>query len=129
MRRASRQGVTIVHSVVGRKATGEQVPVVRLIPTEPTGRLTVVATAHGKGRLATADGKPSRLVQALLDRGQSVVGFDPLLIGESLDPDAPASKRPDTVHFDTYNPSLAADRMQDLATVLAWARSRPTCAR
>ena len=29
--------------------------------------------------------------------------------------------RPDTAHFDTYNPSTAADQMQDLATVLSWA--------
>ena len=37
----------------------------------------------------------------------------------------PSLHRPDTVHFETYNPSLAADQMQDLATVLAWARSQP----
>jgi hypothetical protein len=64
-------------------------------------------------------------VQALLDRGQGVVGFDPLYVGESLDPGDFATRRPDTVHFETYNPSLAADQMQDLATVLAWLRSQP----
>jgi hypothetical protein len=52
------------------------------------------------------------------------VSFDPLFVGESIDPGAPVPHRPETVHFDTYNPSLAADQIQDLATVLSWARSQ-----
>ena len=48
----------------------------------------------------------------------------PLFVGESIDPARPLAHRPDTVHFETYNPSLAADQMQDLATVLSWARSQ-----
>ena len=125
VRRVSREGLTIVHSLIGRKAVGDRIPVVRLIPTHPTGRLTIVANAHGKERLVSAEGKPSPLVQALLDRGQSVVGYDPLLVGESIDPTSPAPRRPETVHFETYNPALAGDQMQDLATVLAWSRSQP----
>jgi hypothetical protein len=125
VRRSSRDGLTIVHSLVGRFAVGDQVPVVRLTPPRPSGRLTVVMDPHGKSRLATPAGAPAPLVRALLERGQSVVGFDPLLVGESLDPSAPTRRRPETAHYDTYNPSLAADRMQDLATVLAWARAQP----
>lgn len=125
VRRATRDRLTVIHAHVGRRSLGERIPVVRLIPANATGRLTLVATPHGKQGLVTAAGKPTALVQALLDRGQSVVGFDPLLVGESLDPSAPARRRPDTVHFDTYNPALAADQMQDLATVLAWARAQP----
>src|SRR5262249_28089851 len=71
------------------------------------------------------EGRPSPLVQALLDRNLSVIGFDPLLVGESLDPNVPEQRRPEVDHFETYNPALAGDQMQDLATVLAWARSRP----
>jgi hypothetical protein len=61
----------------------------------------------------------------LLSLGQSVVGFDPLFVGESLEPRSPAVRRPETVHFDTYNAVVAADQMQDLATVVTWARSQP----
>jgi hypothetical protein len=121
----SREGLTVLHWLVGRRATGEQIPVVRLVPAEPTGRLTVIVSPHGKSHLASADGRLDPLTEALLARGQSVVGFDPLLVGESLDPSRFAVHRPDTVHFETYNPSLAADQMQDLATVVAWARSQP----
>jgi len=125
VRRSSREGFTIVHSRIGRTSVGDQVPVVRLIPAHPSGRLTVIATAQGKERLVTPRGEPIPLVKALLERGQSVVGFDPLLVGESFDPNAPAFHRPSVVHFETYNPALAGDQMQDLATVVAWARSRP----
>ncbi len=125
IRRATRDGLTIVHFTVGRKGEGDVIPAVRLSPKEPNGRLTVLFAARGKADLIAAEGAPSPIARALLDRGQSVVGFDPLLVGESFDPSAPASHRPTTVHFDCYNPTLAADRAQDLATVLAWARALP----
>jgi dienelactone hydrolase len=124
VRHADRGRLTIVHSTVGGPA-GEQIPVVRLTPPNATGRLTVVMHPRGKAGLADAGGEPIPLVRALLERGQSVVGFDPLFVGESVDPASPAESRPDTLHYETYNKSLAADRMQDLATVVAWAGSRP----
>ncbi len=129
VRRTTLENLTIIQYEVGRRATGETIPVVRLIPTEATGRLTVIAHPRGKAGLVTASGDPSPLVSALLKRGQSVVGFDPLFVGESVDPRHPALRRPETAHKDTYNPSLAADRIQDLATVLAWARRSPTPSR
>ncbi len=125
VRRKTLKGVTVVHALVGRKATGENIPVVRLIPAKPTNRLTVIASAHGKAGLVEASGAFTPLVQELLKRGQSVVGFDPLFVGESLDPTSPRFQRPAVLHANTYNPSLAADQMQDLATVIAWARFQP----
>lgn len=125
VRKLDRDGLAVAHHVVGRKGRGDRIPVVRLTPARPNGRLTVLFTRRGKADLVTPEGRPAPLVKALLDRGHSIVGFDPLLVGESVDPSAPAARRPSTVHFETYNPSLAADRAQDLATVLAWAGSLP----
>ncbi len=125
VRRVNREGLIVIHSLVGRRLAGEAIPVVRLIPTRASGRLTVLAHARGKAALATDAGEPSEVVRALLALGQSVVGFDPLFVGESLDPRKPTARRPETAHFETYNPVVAADQMQDLATVLAWARAQP----
>ena len=125
MRRSPRKTFSATHLIVGRKSVGENVPVLRLIPPHPTGKLTVIASQHGKAALVDSAGKPHPLARLLLERGQSVVGFDPLFVGESADPSTGAFRRPETVHADTYNPSLAADQMQDLATVLSWARSLP----
>ncbi|WP_422930419.1 alpha/beta hydrolase [Singulisphaera sp. PoT] len=125
VRRVHREGATIVHSLVKRKAASEQIPTVRITPTHPTGCVTLIATPRGKDGLQDEQGQFSPLVKALLERGQGVVGFDPLMVGESFDPASPALRRPETVHYETYNPSLCGDQLQDLATVLAWARSQP----
>jgi hypothetical protein len=125
VRRLTRDAVTVVHALAGRKSVGENIPIVRLIPAHATGRLTVIALTHGKADLFEPTGKFTPQVKALLDLGQSVVGFDALFRGESVDPSAPALHRPQVVHADAYNPSLAADQMQDLATVVAWSRAQP----
>ena len=104
VRRVNREGLTVIHSLVGRRLRARRFPVVRLIPTRASGRLTVLAHSRGKAALATGSGEPSELVRALLALGQSVVGFDPLFVGESLDPAKPAARRPETAHFETYNP-------------------------
>lgn len=124
VRRSARSEFAVEHWVVGRKGTGEGVPVVRLRPPSPSGKLTVIDGPGGKSALAGPGGQVSPLAGALLALGQTVVGFDPLLVGESVDPSRPTSARPTTDHYETYNPALAADRAQDLATVLAWARGQ-----
>ncbi|QEH36876.1 Acetyl xylan esterase (AXE1) [Aquisphaera giovannonii] len=125
VRRLVREEFTIVHGELTRRGKGDAVPVVRLIPTHPGGRLCVIADPRGRAGLLDATGEPSPLVRALLSRGVGVVGFDPLFAGETFDPLHPATSPPDTAHFDTYNPTLAQAQIQDLATVLAWSRSHP----
>ena len=120
-----REGLLILHDTVGRVGQGDQIPVIWIVPTKATGRATLVVNAHGKAGLLGSDGELSPLVKGLLDRGQIVIGFDPFLVGESFDPATGAKSRPTTAHFPTYNPSLAADRVQDLATVLAWSQAQP----
>ena len=87
-------------------------------------RVAVVVSSHGKAALVEPNGQASALTEALLAAGFDVAGFDPLLIGESFDPGKPTARRPDTVHFATYNPSLVGDRLGDLALVVGWLRSR-----
>lgn len=124
VRRVARDGLTIVHTAIGRQGFGEAIPVVRLIPASPDGRVAILASGRGKAGLATAEGSPSPVALALLARGFTVVGFDPSHVGEareSVPPPAPA--RPANPFPDCYNPSLAAARAQELATVVSWARS------
>ncbi len=126
VRVVERPAFTARHFAVGRRDTGSSIPVVLFEPKrsdKSRGALTVVSLERGKVDLATPIGEPSPLVQALLDRGQSVVGFDPFLVGESVDPARPTTSRPPSTHFDTYNPSLPLDRIQDLATVISWSKA------
>jgi hypothetical protein len=125
VRRVSLEDKTVIHSTIGRRVTGEAIPVVQLIPAHTSGRLTIIAGPGGKTAVANGSGQPDALTTALLARGHIVIGFDPLFVGESLDPRHPAAGRPKTDHFETYNPVTAADQMQDLATVLAWSKALP----
>jgi dienelactone hydrolase len=130
-RRSSRDGLNIVHLGVGRSGLGELIPVVRIAPEHPSGRATILFSPHGKAVLIATHRGEARagtlnpLVKRLVDQGQTVIAFDPFLIGEAMDPSSPASRRPDTVHDDCYNRSLTTDRLQDLATVTAWAIADP----
>jgi dienelactone hydrolase len=122
VRAISREDSSIAHLTVGRKTHGDAIPVVKITPRNFKNRLTILAHPRGKAALAGASGQPTELAKALLARGHAVVAFDPLFVGESLNPRNPAPHRPTTGHFETYNPSRAADQMQDLATVIAWAK-------
>lgn len=125
VRTISREDGSITHSTVGRKSRGDAIPVIKIIPRNFKNRLTILAHPRGKAGLAGNAGQPTELAKALLARGHGVVAFDPLFVGESLNPRNPVPHRPSTAHFETYNPSRAADQMQDLATVIAWAKSQP----
>jgi hypothetical protein len=114
----------IGHYRVSRVGVGEEIPVVVLTGKgDSVHGATVVLHPRGKAGLVTADGQPTPLIAALLKQHQQVIGFDPSFVGEAFDPSNPIAHRPDAAHFHTYNPSLAADRLQDLATVVAWART------
>jgi hypothetical protein len=115
---------TMGHWTVSRKSTGDAIPVLELLPEKPFGKATVVLTQRGKAGLFGPDLEPLPVVRELLSNGQTIVAFDPLFCGESHDPTNPRFHRPETAYFDCYNPSLANDWIQDLATVVSWTRSR-----
>ena len=120
-------GYTATQVTIGLRGVDTEIAAVRLDPPKPSGGWTILAESAGKAGLVSASGQPSALVQALLDAGQTVVGFDPIGVGEAFDPAVPTRKA--VVHDETYNPVLAVERMRDLATVLAWCGSRPEARR
>jgi dienelactone hydrolase len=122
LRSISRDDFTIEHVTVGRKTRGDAIPVVKIVPRHFRNRLTILAHPRGKVALDDGSGGPNDQARALLARGHAVVAFDPLFAGESMDSRSPVPHRPSTGHFETYNPVAAADQMQDLATVVAWAK-------
>ncbi len=118
------EGVQMRKLHVGRTGTGEAVPVIELIPNRATGVSVVVADEAGIAGILGADGQPKPLVKALLAKGTTIYAYDPLFVGAAFDPAAGLTKRPDTAHYSCYNKSLTQDRLQDLANVVALAKSR-----
>lgn len=124
VRRADRDGLRVGHGVVDRGDTGESVPVVWVEAAEAR-RVVVLANERGKAGLVGADGGLAATARELVKAGFRVIAFDPLFVGEGFDPAARSNRRPETDHYETYNRSLAADRMRDLETVVAWASGLP----
>ena len=122
----TRDGMTIVHALVGRKAAGESIPVVRLIPSMRTGRLTVIVRPARQGGAGDARRRSRpRWCRRCWTAARASSASTRCSSASRSTRRRPARHRPGTSHFDTYNPSLAADQVQDLATVLAWARTQP----
>jgi dienelactone hydrolase len=128
IRRSMKEGVAIEHHRLHIPSQqGAGLALVRLVPEKPNGHIVVFTNPRGKAGLIDA-GETLSLstpVRSLLASGHSVVGFDPLFVGESVDLENPRLLRPTTAHFETYNKSLAGDRLQDLANAVAWARFQP----
>jgi hypothetical protein len=113
-------GPSVVHQEILHISAGTRIPMTRLEPAKRAspGAAVVIVGAEGRQALVDGSGEWSPLVRELLKRGLEVVGFDPLLIGESVDPSDLQAGRPTLRHFTTYNPTLPMDRMRDLAAVV-----------
>jgi hypothetical protein len=113
-------GSTAVHLEILQLSTGIRIPVTRVEPKRrgTPGAAVIVVSPGGRGGLVDDSGDWSPLVREILSRGLVVVGFDPLLTGESVDSADAQASRPTLRHALTYNPTLAIDRMRDLATVV-----------
>ena len=109
--------------VVGRRGAGDAVPaiLVSALPLSRLSPLTVLVESAGKAAEWRGQ-RPPAMVRELLARGQRVLSLDLFGIGES-DGD-PAYGDAEEATFHTYNRSVAAHRIQDILTALAYARSR-----
>ena len=119
-----REGVQIQRYFVGRKQVQDSVPVVELRPDNFNGVSVVLTSPKGIAGLISNEGKLSRLADLIIQSGASVLAYDPLFTGNAFDAQKPATARPETAHYACYNPSLAQDQAQDLATVIGFAKSR-----
>ncbi len=122
IRRTDLHGLSITHAVLERE--GDAVPIVSIEKPGPTRRTVLLTHHRGKSALLDDLGELAALPKSLAEAGFRVITFDPLLIGENLDPASPSRLRPETVHSETYNRSLAADRIRDLETVVTWAAAQ-----
>ncbi len=121
--------VTVSQRRIRRSETGQCVPVTQLRTAEESANApsdaVILVGRDGRADLVDGEGRLSSPVRSLLDAGLTVVAFDGLFQGESFDSESPQLSRPATAHFATYNRSLAADRMLDLALVVAHVKALP----
>ncbi|GIX06452.1 MAG: acetylxylan esterase [Candidatus Poribacteria bacterium] len=101
-----------------REGVGDWIPCREYLPQDEKRpqEWIVLLSSEGMGRFEPEE----RLTAALLEAGYGVLSFDPFQIGEAAKVPRDRSGK----HFETFNPSDAACRVQDLLTVLAYLRSR-----
>lgn len=130
---ANGEGYYVWKGTQSRKAGGEEIPLIALVP--PQSRTAVVwVHPDGKRSLFGNDQKPVPAVKKLLDAGCSVIAPDVFLTGEYHLPGqkTPVPKVKQVHHRDLpfigfhtgYNRTLIAQRVSDLLTVIAHLRQR-----
>ena len=124
-RKETRGEIEVLHEELLQRSRDARIPLVRLVPARASGKVAVLFSPLGKAGLTNERGDISGLVKGLLGRGIEVVGFDALLIGEACDPTDFQDGTPNSAHKETYNRDLSLERLQDLATVVAFLESRP----
>lgn len=107
----------------GRAGSGEQIPVVVLVPSEFQGDAVVWIDGAGKSHLFGEDGTPTEQVRELLNAGRIVISADVFLTGEfentayerpSVDANYPG-------YTFGYNRPLLSERVRDITTIIAGA--------
>jgi acetyl xylan esterase AXE1 len=109
--------------VIGRKGTSEAIPALLYYPTK--GNTGSVVLVHGQGKAALANpatGGPGEVISQLLARHKLVLAIDVFLVGEHQDPRT-GTERHNGKFPDTFLPTDAGYRVQDVLTVIAYCRS------
>ncbi|MEX2112192.1 MAG: acetylxylan esterase [Pirellulales bacterium] len=117
-------------ALLRNKPAGEELPVVFLHPADWKQRVVVWPHEQGKDGLFGDDGKPLPAVRKVLDSGAAVVAVDLLCQGEFLADGKPPAEgrrvnnpREFAGYTWGYNPTLFAQRVHDLLTVISFCRT------
>ncbi|MBI3839762.1 MAG: acetylxylan esterase [Planctomycetia bacterium] len=117
-------------SLLRNKPEEEEIPVIVLHPKKWNKRVVIWVDEAGKAGLYGSDGAPSQAVQKLLASGAAVVGLDLLYQGEFLADGKPLTlprrvdnKREFAGYTLGYNPSLFAQRVHDILSLVSFCRT------
>lgn len=121
-----RDGYVLERWVIRRRCVGDAIPAVfyRAYGPEPQDAVLLV---HGQGKAAFADlagGGPGPLVRGLMDEGKAVLCIDAFLTGEHHAPDHRTERVRKGNFMDTFQPTGAGYRVQDVLTALTFLESR-----
>ncbi|HVX86814.1 MAG TPA: acetylxylan esterase [Phycisphaerae bacterium] len=126
-------GTTIRPGFIGRRNANERVPVTVLAPQHANGVAIVWSSLDGPGALVGKDQAINPVAQKLLDNGDYVLAIgaynSPSFPGHA-DALPPATKKssnpPYSGYFNGYNRTTLANRVHDLLTAIAFARTLPS---
>ncbi len=124
------EGYSQILTLLRNKPAGEELPAVFLHPADWKQRIVIWPHELGKDGLFGDDGKPTPAVRQLLASGAAVVAVDLLYQGEFLADGWPPTEgrrvnnpREFAGYTWGYNPTLFAQRVHDLLTVISFCRT------
>ncbi len=113
--------------VIGRRANGDRVPAVVLLPKRQNPAIAPTLLVHPEGTawaLSSAESLDG-LVNQILKRGGVVMAIDAFQTGHARAPrDIAGAGRNAELYFTTFNRTDDANRIQDVLTALAYLRKR-----
>ncbi|MBM3832397.1 MAG: acetylxylan esterase [Verrucomicrobia bacterium] len=117
-------GRTVTEFSLGRAGKGDRLSALMINPSNDSHRLFVVL-AHPKGKAGYLDsaGEPIGLAKRFLDRGQSILLADLFQTGGLANADIEKDRKPFANYFSTYNRTDLQERVQDLITAAAFAKT------
>jgi dienelactone hydrolase len=124
------EGIAVTRMLLGRKGVGDRIPALLYRKGAADGgrpaRPTCVAVCpDGKEELIDpAKAKSGPLLAALLDGGMDVLAIDTYLTGEFLSPTKAVKQKLEGKFFTTYNRTAVVERVQDILTAVAYAKTR-----
>ncbi len=118
------ESCTVTKLAIGRAGRGDRLPAALLSPLNDAVN-TMIILAHPGGKKAYLDsaGNPTGLAKKLVERGQTVLLLDTFLTGELSNLGVAKARKPFENFFTTYNRTDLQERVQDLITACAVARS------
>jgi dienelactone hydrolase len=126
----SKGDYTVFGSVLRNTSAEEEVPLILLHPKNWNKRVVIFVHEAGKAGLYGADGQLAPPVLQLLTSGAAVVGVDLVYQGEFLADGKPltaarrvANKREFAGYTLGYNPSLFAQRVHDILSLVSFCRN------
>ncbi len=120
--KVERDGLTWRKYLLGRKGQGEQVPAIGIMGKEFDG--TVVVWIHPEGKKSLWEGgKLTAAARKVLDRKAAILAIDCFGVGELKAEKMPAVDAKFAGYTFGYNRPLLAQRVHDILTAVAFARS------
>ncbi|HVS73599.1 MAG TPA: acetylxylan esterase [Phycisphaerae bacterium] len=125
-------GTTIRPGFIGRRNADERVPVTVLAPQQATGVAILWSSLDGPAALVSKDNTINPIAQQFLDKGDYVLAIgaynSPSFPShpDALPPTAKKSSNPPySGYYNGYNRTTLANRIHDLLTAIAFARTLP----
>jgi dienelactone hydrolase len=122
-------GFTMWKETLSRRDSGEQVPIVVLVPEDFKGTAIVSVLPEGKRMLFGDDGEPVAPARRLLTEGVAIVAPDVFLTGEYNDGEtAPTYAKIDAGYAGYtfgYNRTILGNRVHDILTTIAYVQQYP----